>query len=100
VLRIARDHPELSPRLLAVKITDEQSFSVSESTVYRILKDHGLIEPRALEDMPASKQWKHQTMAPCMSSGFFGEMGYKTSWHFQVELDQFSFRFLFLSISF
>ena len=36
VLEIARLHPELSPRLLAVKITDEESFSISESTVYRI----------------------------------------------------------------
>jgi len=30
VLRIARLHPELSPRLLAIKITDEESFSISE----------------------------------------------------------------------
>lgn len=76
VYEIARDHPELSPRLLAVKITDEQEFSVSESTVYRLLKERGLIEPRALEDMPAAKQWKHQTTAPdqiwqCDATNFF-----------------------------
>ena len=43
VLEIARLHPELSPRLLAVKITDEESFSISESTVYRILRENNLI---------------------------------------------------------
>ena len=76
VFQIARDHPELSPRLLATKMTDEQDFSVSESTVYRLLKERGLIEPRALEDMPAAKQWKHQTTAPdqiwqCDATNFF-----------------------------
>ena len=33
VLEIARLHPELPPRLLAVKIMDEKDFSISESTV-------------------------------------------------------------------
>lgn len=76
VLEIARGHPELSPRLLAVKISDEQEFSVSESTVYRLLKERGLIDPRALEDLPAAKQWKHQTTATdqiwqCDATNFF-----------------------------
>ena len=64
VLEIARLHPELSPRLLAVKITDEEDFSVSESTVYRILKGNGLIYPRPLMEMPAQKQWRHKTTRP------------------------------------
>ena len=64
VLEIARLHPELSPRLLAVKITDEEDFSISESTVYRILKDNGLIYPRPLVEMPAQKQWRHKTTSP------------------------------------
>jgi len=42
-LAVARLHPELSPRLLAVKITDEEDFAIAESTVYRILKKNGLI---------------------------------------------------------
>lgn len=76
ILRVARDHPELTPRLLAVKITDEEDFSVSESTIYRILKSHGLIEPRALEDMPAAKSWKQKTTHPdeiwqCDATNFF-----------------------------
>ena len=61
VLKVARLHPELSPRLLAVKITDEEDFSVSESTVYRILKEKGLIYPRPLGELPAQKQWRHKT---------------------------------------
>jgi len=43
VLEIARLHPELSARLLSVKIIDEEDFSISESTVYRILKENHLI---------------------------------------------------------
>lgn len=61
VLSEAKDHPELSPRLLAVKITDEQVFSVSESTVYRLLKKKGLIAPRPLPEFPASREWRHKT---------------------------------------
>ena len=64
VLVVARLHPELSPRLLAVKITDEEDFSISESTVYRILKGNGLIYPRPLGEMPAQKQWRHKTTRP------------------------------------
>jgi putative transposase len=64
VLEIGRHHPELSPRLLAVKITDEEDFAVSESTVYRILKEKGLIYPKPLGEMPAQKQWRHKTTRP------------------------------------
>jgi transposase InsO family protein len=61
VLTIARKHPELSARLLAIKITDEEQFSVSEPTVFRILKDAGLINPRPLPELPAAKEWRHKT---------------------------------------
>lgn len=64
ILEIARLHPELTPRLLAVKITDEEAFSVSESTVYRILKDKGLVSPRPLPEMPAAREWKKKTTRP------------------------------------
>ena len=37
VLSAAREMPELSPRQLATWVTDNMGFSVSESTVYRIL---------------------------------------------------------------
>lgn len=64
VLDIALQNPELSARLLAVKITDEESFSVSESTVYRLLKQKGLIYCRPLLEMPAAKEWKKKTTRP------------------------------------
>jgi len=64
ILEVARLHPELSPRLLAVKITDEEDFSVSESTVYRILKENNLIAPKPLPELPAAKQWRHKTTKP------------------------------------
>jgi len=47
-----------------VKITDEEGFSVSESTVYRILKENGLICPRPLGEMPAQKEGRHKTSRP------------------------------------
>lgn len=61
ILRIGREHPELSPRLIAVKISDDEEFTVSESTVYRVLKKHGLVAPRPLAEMPAAKEWHHKT---------------------------------------
>jgi transposase InsO family protein/transposase-like protein len=64
VLEIAKLHPELSPRLLAVWITDHEVFTVSESTVYRILKQRGLVAPRPLPEMPAAKEWRHKTRHP------------------------------------
>ena len=64
VLRVALDHPELSPRLVAVLITDEHDFSVSKSTAFRILKHAGLIKPRPADEMPAGKTWKHKTTRP------------------------------------
>lgn len=64
VLEIARLHPELSQRLLAIKITDEEDFSISESTVYRILKDNNLIAPRPMAELPAAKEWKHKMTRP------------------------------------
>lgn len=64
VLKAARSHPELSSRLLAVKITDEEDFSVSESTVFKILKNNGLIAPRPMPELPAAKEWKKKTTRP------------------------------------
>src|SRR5271167_4367423 len=40
---LALELPELSPRELAVRFTDEQKYFVSEASVYRLLKAHELI---------------------------------------------------------
>lgn len=61
ILEVAREHPELSCRLLAVKITDDEEFSVSSATVYRLLKQNNLISPRPISDMPAASEWRHKT---------------------------------------
>ena len=64
VLEVAKAHPELSCRLIAVKITDTEGFYVSESKVYQILKIHGLISPRPLPEMPSAKEYWHKTNRP------------------------------------
>jgi len=64
VLDTAKAHPELSPRLLAVKITDSSDFYVSESKVYSILKQRGLIAPKPLPEYPAKREWQHKTTRP------------------------------------
>lgn len=61
VVEIALDHPVLSPRELAVKITDEQQVFISESSVYRILKARGLITTPAHILLSASNEFKNKT---------------------------------------
>jgi putative transposase len=51
---------DLSPRELAFKITDDGGFSVSESTVYRILKQHGLTRQYPTI-IPAAKEYHRKT---------------------------------------
>jgi putative transposase len=61
VVEIALNHPELSPRELSVKITDEQKIFISESSVYRILKEKGLITTPAYVLLCASNEFKDKT---------------------------------------
>ncbi len=63
VLRVARASPEWSSRQIAPWITDHGDFSVSESTVYRILKREGLVK-RLEIPMPAGKEYTNKTVAP------------------------------------
>ena len=64
VMSLAMDFPAKSARELAVWITDYRNFSVSESTVFRLLKKAGLIQPRPREERPAAKEYTHKTARP------------------------------------
>ena len=61
VVEIALEHTALSPRELAVKITDEQGVFISESSVYRILKAKGLITTPAHILLSAGDEFKEKT---------------------------------------
>jgi transposase len=61
VVEVALEHPELSPRELACRITDEQKIFISESSVYRILKAGGLITTPAHILLRASNEFRDKT---------------------------------------
>jgi putative transposase len=63
VLDNALQFPELSPRQLGLKITDDGLY-ISESTVYRILKREGLIKPAQIKGFKASHEYHHKTRRP------------------------------------
>src|SRR5262249_7150104 len=64
VTRLALDEPVLSPRELAVRFTDSQSYFVSEAMVYRLLKARDLIASPAFIVIKASDAFKGKTTAP------------------------------------
>jgi putative transposase len=64
IIQLALDEPELSPRELAVRFTDTRSYFVSEASVYRLLKAHGLITSPAFIVMKAADEFKDKTTAP------------------------------------
>jgi putative transposase len=61
ILMEALRHPDLSPRELAFYISDHVGFTVSESTVYRILKRHGLVREVKLQGFPAGQEYRVKT---------------------------------------
>jgi len=63
VLAVARHLPELSCRQLAAWITDNRGFSVSESSVYRILREEGLIKSHEMQ-LKAGKEYHRKTTGP------------------------------------
>jgi transposase InsO family protein len=63
VLAAAREMPELSSRQLAVWITDNHSFFVSESTVYRILRREGLVKSPEMQ-LKAGQEYHRKTTGP------------------------------------
>ena len=64
VLESALQQPDLSPRELAFHVTDHAAFTVSEATVYRVLKRHGLNRTITLLGFPAGREFRVKTMAP------------------------------------
>jgi putative transposase len=79
VLAVAGEMPELSSRQLAAWITDHKGFSVSESTVYRILKGEGLIKSPEMR-LVAGKEYHRKTVRPhqmwATDASYFKVMGW------------------------
>ena len=63
VVEIALEHPEKSARELAWYITDTQGYYISESSVYRILKDRDLIASPVYTVMSAADKFFEPTKA-------------------------------------
>ena len=64
IIHLALTLPELSPRELAVRFTDEKKYFVSEASVYRLLKAHDLITSPAYIVIKAADEFKDKTTAP------------------------------------
>lgn len=64
IVDLALNEPELSPRELAVRFTDQQQYFVSEASVYRLLKSHDLITSPAFIVMKAADEFRDKTTAP------------------------------------
>jgi putative transposase len=64
IVQLALDEPELSPRELATRFTDSESYFVSEASVYRLLKEHDLIASPAYIVIKAADEFKDKTTAP------------------------------------
>ena len=64
VVEIALDKTDMSSRELAWHITDQYKYYISESSVYRILKERGLITAPAYIVMSAGEEFKDKTHRP------------------------------------
>jgi putative transposase len=64
IVAMALEVPELSPRELATRFTDTESYFVSEASVYRLLKAHDLITSPAFVVIKAAEEFKDKTTAP------------------------------------
>lgn len=62
IIEFALDKPDLSPRELAVSYTDDKAYFVSESTVYRLLKEQDLITSPAYILMEAGDKFQNPTV--------------------------------------
>jgi putative transposase len=64
IVNLALDETDLSPRELAVRFTDTESYFVSEASVYRLLKARDLIASPAYIVVGAADEFKNKTTAP------------------------------------
>ena len=64
IIEMALEQPELSPRALAVRFTDENHYFVSEASVYRLLKAHDLITSPAFVVIKAADAFHTKTTRP------------------------------------
>lgn len=61
VVKVALERPEDSPRQLAWYITDKEGYFLSESSVYRILRDYDLLPSPAYIVLKAAEKFAHPT---------------------------------------
>ena len=61
ILEIATFNPEWPARQISLFLSDNGDFSVSETTVYRLLKRHDLISERKTRTFPASDHYHTRT---------------------------------------
>lgn len=61
VVDLALEYPEESPRQIAYRFMAEKQYFVSESSVYRILKDFDLIQSPAFEVITAKEKFENPT---------------------------------------
>jgi len=64
VVDLALEEPELSPRELAVRFTDQEKQYISESSVYRILRAQDLVASPAFNVIKASDEFHDKTARP------------------------------------
>jgi transposase InsO family protein len=64
VMEVAGLYPEWSSREVACHISDYGGFTVSESTVYRLLREAGLVKPVEKKTFPAGPEYKVKTKGP------------------------------------
>ncbi len=61
ILGAALREPDRSPREISCWLSDHAGFTVSESSVYRVLKRHGLIREVKVLGFPAGKEYRLKT---------------------------------------
>ena len=99
ILETALQQPDLSPRELACHLTDHAGFTVSEASVYRVLKRYGLARTVTLVGFPAGKEFRVKTTAPNQlwqsDASYYFVVGW--GWYYSIEvLDDYS-RFVLAS---